>query len=215
MEDIPLCYKGVIKSNQLEFFLSQELYNINKEIIEKEEKTILYKAKLNNLEEYFLKFKDILENNTYSAKIALEMKTINNVDYKNIFKIEIMEEYLIILKILQKIITFSLLKRNIYNTPIYLPCFLDNRERQYYTTLISPTFYKVFRFLYELSIKKEFIHLEQSIFYNKIMAYSDTVEEFQLKTTRCYIAIILFIEIGKFFPENNENFFIKTEELIK
>lgn len=35
MKDIPLCYDGIIRANQIGFKLSKELYEINKEIIKR------------------------------------------------------------------------------------------------------------------------------------------------------------------------------------
>jgi hypothetical protein len=65
---------------------------------------------------------------------------------------------------------FKILKKNIFDKNFYLPCYADNRGRQYYGTLLSPTFYKIIRHLYELE-KKTIKNLETSIYYNKIMKY--------------------------------------------
>ena len=32
-------------------------------------------------------------------------------------------------------------RKNIFEKSYYLPCFTDNRDKQYYGTLLSPTFY--------------------------------------------------------------------------
>jgi len=62
--------------------------------------------------------------------------------------------------------------------------------------------------------KKKFKKLEKSNFYKNIMSYAKEISDLKLKGKNVYIAIILFIEIGKFFIKNN-NYMIKTEEIIK
>ena len=98
---------------------------------------------------------------------------------------------------------------------IYLPSYGDNRNRIYYGTLISHTFYKIFRYLYEFSDDKELKHLKQSKYYNKIIKYKTLVKEFNLNEEKSYFLIVLLMEVGKFFIEENDNCITKTEIFIK
>jgi hypothetical protein len=118
------------------------------------------------------------------------------------------------MKNFQKIVSLSLLDKGILDKEIYLPCFIDNRGRQYYGTLISPTFYKTFRYLYEFVDKKDIFNLKNSKFYQRIIKYSYILEEFNADDEKKYFMIVLFIEIGKFFIKNKKELFIKTEDII-
>jgi len=118
------------------------------------------------------------------------------------------------MKNFQKIVSLSLLDKGILDKEIYLPCFIDNRGRQYYGTLISPTFYKTFRYLYEFVDKKDIFNLKNSKFYQRIIEYSYILEEFNADDEKKYFMIVLFIEIGKFFIKNKKELFIKTEDII-
>ena len=114
----------------------------------------------------------------------------------------------------QKIISMQILEKSTLDKVFYLPCFMDNRGRQYYSTLLSPTFYILFRNLYEFNKKSSFKNLEASEFYKKIMKYKDLVIGFNLTPQKEYVAIVLFIEIGKFFIKNTSEYIIKTDRII-
>ena len=62
--------------------------------------------------------------------------------------------------------------------------------------------------------KREFVRLEESLFYKNIIRYKHTVIEFNKSDIDSYILIILFIEIGKHFVKTDDRHFIKTEEII-
>jgi hypothetical protein len=98
---------------------------------------------------------------------------IRDVPYREIVNlvVEIKNEYIDIMSKFQKILSMIILKKEIFDILIYLPCFADNRERQYYSTLVSPTFYIVFRYLYVFYEEKSFANLEESIFYKKVIDY--------------------------------------------
>ena len=128
---------------------------MNEEHLNRKKSEILKKIGCENIDEYFKLLKKIVENERYSNKI-FEKETM----YKDIIEIkkEILSEF-------QNITTFMVLQKNIFNRLIYLPCFIDNRGRQYFATLVSPTFYKIFRYLYEFYEKKKFKNLENSRYY--------------------------------------------------
>jgi hypothetical protein len=128
---------------------------------------------------------------------------------------ELSSEKYILFKEYQKILGYYLLWKVNFNEKIYLPCFIDNRGRQYYGTLISPTFYKLYRYLYKFSKIKKFEDLEESTFYKKIILYKSCVKDFSLDNDEnIYILIILFIEVGKFYIKEGMKYMFGTDELI-
>src|ERR1017187_5282965 len=217
MENFPVSYDGIVSANQIKLSLSEEIYNINYNYIENEKNKLLKECGCNNIKEYFEKVKRILKDDKYSNALLNGIEKIDNFVYKDIFmlKISVNNEYITIMSNFQKLLSMLLLNKNIMNIGFYLPCFLDNRSRQYYATLLSPTFYKIFRYLYVFYIKKDFCNLENSIFYQKIIVYIYIVKEFNLSEKKYYMLIILLIEIGKFFITAEKSCFVKTEDLIK
>lgn len=217
MSDVVVSYQGIIRANQIKFKISSELYNINKKHIQEEEDNLLLEANCLTISEYFTKIEKIIRDKSYAYKLTKGWEKIYNTTYKEIFilDVQIRKEYRKIMKDFQKIMTISLLKNKKFDEIFYLPAFVDNRGRQYYGTLISPTFYTIFRFLYSFGEKKSFKNLESSIFYNKIMKYKETIKKFNLNEKNSYMLIVLFIEVGKFFIKGSENFMIKTEDIIE
>jgi hypothetical protein len=216
MEDFPVCIKSVIRANNIKFEISKEIYDINKEIIEKEKSNILNKLNCNSLEEYFKNIKVIINDSKYCDEMLKESK-IMEVKTEEIIKlkISIKKEIKELMDSLQKIIYLKVLEELDFNKKYYLPCFIDNRGRQYYGSIISPTFNKIFRNLYKFFEKKKFEDLEDSKFYKKIMKYEDLIKNLNLNKKNTYIALVLLIEIGKNFIEIDKEHFINTEEFIK
>jgi hypothetical protein len=214
MEDFPICIKSIIRSNNLMFNLDRNIYNLNLEIIEGEKMRILNKIKCINMEEYEKKLYQIIHDISYSKTI--EKGTLSDGDRFSLcqLKIEVKREFKDVLKSFQDLIPFITISRNIINDNYYLPCFIDNRGRQYFGTLLSPTFYKIFRYLYKFVEKREFVKLEESLFYKSIIRYKHTVIEFTKSDRNSYILMILFMEIGKHFVKTDDKHFIKTEEMI-
>jgi hypothetical protein len=204
MEDFDICTLSVIKSNTIKFSLSRELYDINRELIEKEAENMLKSVNCSNLEEYFKKVKEALNNKDYDYNIWNKLKTSNKK----------INEYNEIMNIYQKMVSMSIIKRDIFDKVIYLPCFFDNRGRQYYGSIVSPTFYIIFRYMYIFVENKDFKNLEQSRFYNKILEYKYKIDYLNLSERNSYIALIFLIEIGKFYIKTEE-YMIKTEEIIE
>lgn len=217
MEDIVQSYDSIIVANQTGLILSEKLHNINEKHIEEEKYKLLEKIDCKTTEEYFSKVEAIICDNNYTTTLLSGKEKISDLKYREIWvlKREINKEYIKIMSLFQKIIVFQLLKKDIFNKIFYLPTFMDNRSRQYYGGLLSPTFNKILRNLYELSTKKTFLDLENSIFYKKIIRYKDKVKIFNLDDKKSYIAIVLFIEIGKLFVEKGKYSIIKTEEIIE
>ena len=205
MEEFKTCSKSIIKANQIKMSLSSRLININKIDINREKERLLGESNCINYEEYFNKVISIIREDKYVYKIK-------NDDLMWFDRNE--DNYTKIMKNFQKIVSLSLLEKEILDKEIYLPCFIDNRGRQYYGTLISPTFYKTFRYLYEFVDKKDIFNLKNSKFYQRIIKYSYILEEFNADDEKKYFMIVLFIEIGKFFIKNKKELFIKTEDII-
>lgn len=211
MVDFPISKEGIIAANNIEWALSMQLYELNKKHIIDKKNELLSECNCKSLEEYYEKIKKNSEDKKWLIKLHLLKE---NKKELNLLKWDNMHEYANIIKNFQKIVSFNLINEKNLDVGIYLPCFMDNRGRQYYGTLLSPTFYKLFRNLYKFNIKKDYNKLEESIFYNKIIKYSYLINEYNLSIENNYKAIILFIEIGKFFIKTNENCFIKTEDFI-
>ena len=215
MEDFPICTKSVVRGNGLMFHLDKVLYSMNLKIIEGEKMRILREVNCNNIDDYLNKLHSIVEDISYGR--SLIRSDMSKEDRIDLFKlnIEMKKDFRDILKIFQEIIPFMVLDKEIIGKKYYLPCFIDNRGRQYYATLLSPTFYKIFRYLCGFVEKKEIVKLEESKFYNIIMKYRYTVEKFNLDYKNSYLLMILFMEIGKHFIETEDNCFVKTDEIIK
>jgi len=195
---------SIITANNIKFILSADLLKINYSIIKQEEKKLLTQNNCTNFNDYLEKI----------LKMIKDKKILNNLkndDCINHLKIEYNE----FIKNFQKIFSINLLNKNIFNICFYLPCFADNRTRQYYGTIFSPTFSILYRYLYEFYIKKEFVSLEESKFYNKIISYKNIVNDFKLDDKKSYILIILLIEIGKHFINNNNHHIVKTKDTIE
>ena len=208
MEDIPICHKSVIHANRIQFRLSEELFNLNSTIIEERKKDLLIKNNCTSFEEYITKIINICKDLKYTHH-SPEHESI----YADSMRINIKAEYAALLKNFQKIISIHMLNKDLLNKDLYLPCFIDNRGRQYYGTAISPTFHKIYRFLYDFAKKEEFSNLENSTFYNKILTYKNLISNFNLDDISAYIILVLMIEVGKFFVKT-ENCFISPEEFI-
>jgi hypothetical protein len=202
MEDYPICLGSVIKANCIKFKLNVNLYELNKGILSNEIKSMLDYSECISVENYFNKLKKISENKSY-------------IKMSNELKIWIDEESKKIMKIFQKMMSLNMLNRDIFDKEYYLPCFIDNRGRQYYGTLLSPTFYKIFRNMYSFVDEKEFINLEDSKFYKNLIRHKDLVKDFNLNDKESYIALVLLIEIGKNFVKVTDECFVETKNIVE
>jgi hypothetical protein len=217
MDDVSISYSSIIKANQVQFFLSSNLISINKEEINNLKNNLFKLVNCHDITEYFLKLNKLTKDNSYSLKLISGKENISDVTYYEILQLnnDVSKEYILLLKEFQKIISIYILENNNFTDKVfYLPTFADNRGRQYYSTILSPTFNKLFRYLYEFNEKKKFINLEDSKFYKKIIKYSNLVLEFNLSTKNSYILIVLLIEVGKFFISSVDNYIIETEKII-
>jgi len=213
MENKNMSYSGVDKMNKICYIIPKKNYLISEKVIENEKNRLLKESNCISFDEYMKKTVEAIKENT---RLAILLYKGNKDDDINLWKIkyEKNKEVILLLKNFQKIIGINIVEKDIFDKNTYLPCFIDNRGRQYYGTLLSPTFNKVLRYMYEFKKKKKFKKLEKSNFYKNIMSYAKEISDLKLKGKNVYIAIILFIEIGKFFIKNN-NYMIKTEEIIK
>ncbi len=163
LEGVNLSNKILIKSNQIKIRLSTELLNLNKEVIDEIKKKLLKESESSSLKNYFSKLKLIINDNKYLNMLLFSKKEKKNFKELLSLKKTINESYYKLMKNFQKITSISILKRkDIWDIDVYLPSYGDNRNRIYYGTLISHTFYKIFRYLYEFSDDKELKHLKQS-----------------------------------------------------
>lgn len=211
MEDIVISYHGVIIANQIKFYIPKEYWEVNKSIIEKEKESILKRVNCSSIDDYLEKTKQIIIDINYTRNLVNGEEKIEDTR----LKVKMRSEHMELMNCFQKIITFIIIEKNIFDRVIYLPCFIDNRGRQYYATLISPTFYKIFRYLYEFHEERKIIELESSEFYKKVIKYKSIVSKFNLNDRNSYIIIVLFIEIGKHFIKTDENYFVRTEDIIR
>lgn len=188
MESFNIDLTGLKKSNSIPYIFDKNLFEINKDFLNQNLKELLNECKVNTIEEYF----NLLI-------IKLKNKKYFNKHNKNIKE----DNYLINFN---KILVYTYLYSDIFEKKFYLPCFIDNRGRQYYATFISPTFSKLMRYLYKFYEKKDFVNLEKSIFFKKILKYKHTVIQYNLDDKNSYLLIVLLIEIGKFFKKTQECF---------
>jgi hypothetical protein len=215
MEDFPISTHGVKKNNSMCLELSSDLYNLNSDVIIKEKMNILNKFGCFNTDDFLFKLRSITEDYRYVRNIEKKCVLINEKSYMEQLKLKIKDEFEEILRYFQKIIPFIVLERKILDIRYYLPCFMDNRGRQYLATLLSPTFYKLFRYLYKLVEKREVRGLKESTYYKKISKYFYLISEYSLEEEKLYFLIVLFMEVGKHFIGNQGVHFIKTEYIIE
>lgn len=206
MESVAISYDGVIKSNQIGFIISKTYYDINKDIINNENQKLLHDVGCKNISEYYSKIKKILSNDLYSHKHFLNETIIRALKSD--------EEYIKIMQNFQKILCMDILNWDIFCKIFYLPSFMDNRGRQYYSTLLSPTFHILFRYLYKFEKDRDFRDLENSVFYNKIIKYKYVIKGFNLTDKENYILLVLLIEVGKFFIKGGGKHIIATQDII-
>ena len=216
MEDFPIGIEGVKKSNSIQLELSRDFYMLNEEIIMKEKINILNAVGCFNTDDFLSKLKLITENYKYFKSIDKKKYiSIDERENMGIIKVKLKNEFEEVIKCFNKMISFIVLERNIIGIKYYLPCFMDNRGRQYLGTLLSPTFYKIFRYLYILVGNKEIVKLKESTYYKKISKYFYLVKEHKLDEEKMYLLIVLFIEVGKHFIKSKDDCFIKTEDMIE
>ena len=214
MEDFPIDINGIRRNSTMYLELSNDLYKLNREIIMKEKINILKEFGCFNTDDFLFKLRSVTEDCKYIKNLKKSLPENEKLYAENV-KIKLKDELETILKNFQKMIPFIILERDIIGRKYYLPCFMDNRGRQYFGTLLSPTFYKLFRYLYVLVKKEKIRELEKSTYYKKISEYFYLVKEYGLENEKSYLITVLFMEIGKHFIENEGNYFVKTEDIIK
>lgn len=80
----------------------------------------------------------------------------------------------------------------------YLPSFIDNRGRQYYSSILSPTFNKHVRKLIEIYDENDYTEsLIKSQYYKEILNHSRCVDKYGLDDLHKYYLINMFIELSK------------------
>jgi len=220
MKNVDTTYDAIIRLNHMSIYLDKDIFEANKNIILEHREKLLAKVNCSNYEEYMFKMRSLVRSKNYSpnlykycqkhnigieeAELAIEKSKI----IKNLMYIKLM-------KVFTKLISLQLLENDIFNKNIYLPWFIDLRERIYARTVISPTFNKPFRFLFKLTNKEEFINLESSEYYKRIIQYNFLIKNYNLNNLQSYVLIVLFIEIGKFSMKKIEGYIKKTEDIIK
>lgn len=206
MENANFSYDGIKKAQEVCFTLPRENLDLLKNIIEQEKRIILDQLSFSGINEYFIELNKLINKNSDLFKINSYFKK-KNLNKKSDNTFEKM------LSFFSKIISFHFLSLDIFDKKIYLPAFMDNRGRQYYNSIISPTFNKLYRYLYEFNEKKKFINLENSIFYQKILKYKKLIKNKNLDDRQKYVLLVMYIEIGKLFVKKKT--IVKTENIIK
>lgn len=221
MENFYISEDGLVRSNEIGLVLSKENYTLNSSNIEEEEKRLFKLVECRDIDEYFNKIKKnfsdfkVLKDlyNEYYKKMNIDAYGLDETaSLKELYR-EISEEKKTF-KYFQEILSIQILKKICLDKKLYLPCFMDNRGRQYYSTHISPTFYVLFRHLYKFAEDRDFRFLEDSMFYKRIIAYKHLVADYNLSDKHSYALLVLFIEVGKIFIEKKECI-IATESIIK
>lgn len=226
MDDFSITEAGVIKSNNIGLIISSVNYNIISNIVDNEKNRILSLVKCGNIEEYFEKINglssDIKELRLLYSEHNMESSDDDSPDDVkkdlNTMYREVMNEKTLLMSVYQKLLSIHLLNTVKFDRIIYLPCFMDNRGRQYYGTLISPTFYILYRHLYIFRDVKDFTGLEGSRFYLKIIIHKYLLGDYlhlpHMDDRNSYILLILFFEVGKNFIDKKDIMY-KTSDIIK
>jgi hypothetical protein len=157
MEGQKISYSGVEKANKICFVISKENYLINERIIRNEMTRLLNNCNCLSFEEYIKKATEAIKENSLLTKLFFRGGYAKEAGADGLWKMKDKKnkEVIFLLKNFQKIIGMELVKKDVFNKDMYLPCFIDNRGRQYYGTLLSPTFNKVFRYMYSFKKKKK------------------------------------------------------------
>lgn len=206
MESVDVDFTGIIRSCQIPLTLSLNLYKLYEPFIKVYELNLLQETNCETIDFYF----------------KLVKKTVDAADYHKFEKkneltdwVEDVSTDYKILENFQNITTLFLLKSNLFDKKFYLPGFIDNRERQYYSSLLSPTFYTLIRYLITLSdVVTVFKNLNKSEYYKKILRYKYLINDFNLNDFNAYVFLVLLIEVGKHFIKNKNSYFISTVEII-
>lgn len=218
MENVSIPYDSIEIANKIGFFWSVELFNINKLLITNEYAQLLKSVHCDNLEMYLTKIKKIVRDSKYTRSIFLPKNRVHDVDHISILPpSDETHEKINLMMVFQKLISFEMcLNIKYFHQAFYMPCFMDNRGRQYYNSSFSPTFHVVYRYLIEFIERKEaFINLKTSRYYKDIMKNAELVKKFNLNEEQSYVALVLFIEVGKYFIEDNGEYTFTTKYIIE
>ncbi len=126
MEDMPICYKSLIRANQVQFNLSEELFNINYLLIKERKKKLLIDNNCNSFEEFITKIIDLTRNAKYTYQ-SFNNKKVEVIYNNTNLSLNIKSECKKLFKDFQKIISIHTLNKDFLNKNIYLPCFIDKR----------------------------------------------------------------------------------------
>jgi len=175
--------EGILRANKIGLILSSKKFESHKEDIDKMISKLLERVGCKNIEEYYEKLNKAKGDTKEVVKELNEVKRFyrdkdielgsNREDLNKMYREvskelnTLVENEETLLRYYQQINGIEMLKKcKFFDKEIYLPSFIDGRGRQYYYTLLSPTFYKIIRFCYNLSKKSDKIEgLEESPFY--------------------------------------------------
>lgn len=219
MGDVEIDDSSVQRANKIRFFLPRKTYKLFRPYIERDKSELLAKVGCNNFSQYLIKLKKNQEEIECTKDLYREARLLNDgriVRDVNEWRTEGEKEYKKLYSIYQKLLEMETLEKDIFDKYFYLPCFMDNRGRQYYLTALSPTYYTIYRYMYEFADKREARGLEETRYYSTIMKYRYMIEPSDLGTKESYYLLILYYEIGKFFTKTESgNYMIKTETIIR
>lgn len=92
---------------------------------------------------------------------------------------------------------------------LYFPSFIDNRGRQYYNGIISPTFNKYIRNIIEIDNNEyKCSNLVESRYYKELIKFKYCVENYNLDDINSYYLLLLFIELSKNYIKGEKNVYM-------
>jgi hypothetical protein len=213
MREVIIPLDGIIRANNIAYIMDREAIKLNDLLLKNELGKILGGSGSKNIEDFLKRMRKISKDVRFALKWS-KMGTENLEEMKCLVK-DMSLEIEPFLKGFKSILNFDILEKDFSKEKFYIPNFIDNRGRQYYSSNISPTFNPIFRNLLKFgNEKKPFLNLKTSKFYNKIMENRNIINDVE-DEEKIYIMLVLFYEIGKFFIKNKKKIIFSMSEIIE
>lgn len=218
MREFQINLENVEKYGKIPFVLSKNLLKLNEDLLNENKEELLQRINCKNFKEYYSKFYEVLKNwkkNSWLVSKILSEESDEDTERLLGYIKSVRKKYDDVIEEYEKVVTHAILEKDIFDKRMFLPSFVDNRGRFYFSSFSSPTFCKIFRNLYEFAEKKSWKNLENSFFFNELLKYKELIKNYNLDNKNSYIALVLFIEIGKFFIKDKPNIVTTTEDMIR